>query len=254
MISSNETIHPYDGPVADYHPAVEEYLETILELEESGIPPMRARIVERLKVSAPAVSETVRRLEREGYVTLTPSRQIALTTKGRHYATSILRRHRLAERLLTDVLMVPWSQVHEEAGRLEHAISPSLEAHLIRLLGDPATCPHGNPIPGSANAADPGPLEPVVDLLTGGRGIVRRIDEELEARFERMQALEEAGLIPGNEITLLSVDPSEVQLSTGAGTSTLPRDVVDKVFVQTLVRGSNGSVDVTDHARAAARA
>jgi DtxR family Mn-dependent transcriptional regulator len=240
--------------VADYHPAVEEYLETILELEESGIPPMRARIVERLKVSAPAVSETVRRLEREGYVTLTPSRQIALTTKGRHYATSILRRHRLAERLLTDVLQVPWSEVHEEAGRLEHAISPSLEAHLIRLLGDPATCPHGNPIPGSANAADPGPLEPVIDLLAGGRGIVRRIDEELEARFERMQALEEAGLIPGSEVTLVSADATEVQLSTPKGPSTLPRDVVDKVFVEMVARGSAGPVDVTERARTGARA
>ena len=240
--------------MADYHPAVEEYLETILELEESGIPPMRARIVERLKVSAPAVSETVRRLEREGYVTLTPSRQIALTTKGRHYATSILRRHRLAERLLTDVLKVPWSEVHEEAGRLEHAISPSLEAHLIRLLGDPATCPHGNPIPGSANAEDPGPLGPVVDLLTGGRGIVRRIDEELEARFERMQALEGAGLIPGSEVTLVSVDGNEVQISTLSGTSTLPRDVVDKVFVEIVTVGSAGSLDVTDRPRTAARA
>jgi DtxR family Mn-dependent transcriptional regulator len=251
LISSNGPIHPYDGPVADYHPAVEEYLETILELEESGIPPMRARIVERLKVSAPAVSETVRRLEREGYVTLTPSRQIALTTKGRHYATSILRRHRLAERLLTDVLKVPWSEVHEEAGRLEHAISPSLEAHLIRLLGDPGTCPHGNPIPGSANAADPGPLDPVVDLLPGGRGIVRRIDEELEARFERMHELEEAGLIPGSEVTLVSSDLTEAQLSTPKGTAVMPRDVVDKVFVEVLVRGT---VVVTERAGTGARA
>jgi DtxR family transcriptional regulator, Mn-dependent transcriptional regulator len=254
LISSSCALDPYDGRVADYHPAVEEYLETILELEESGIPPMRARIVERLKVSAPAVSETVRRLEREGYVRLTPSRQIALTTKGRHYATSILRRHRLAERLLTDVIKIPWSEVHEEAGRLEHAISPSLEAHLIRLLGDPATCPHGNPIPGSANAADPGPLEPIVRLLAGGRGIVRRIDEELEARFERMQALEEAGLIPGSEVTLVSVDAKEAQLSTTKGASTLPRDVVDKVFVEMLTRGSIGSVDVTERAKTSARA
>src|SRR3954447_21128305 len=240
--------------MGDYHPAVEEYLETILELEESGIPPMRARIVERLKVSAPAVSETVRRLEREGYLTMTPSREIALTTKGRHYATSILRRHRLAERLLTDVLKIPWSEVHEEAGRLEHAISPSLEAHLIRLLGDPATCPHGNPIPGSANAADPGPLEPVVDLLAGGRGIVRRIDEELEARFERMRALEAAGLIPGSEVTLVSAGAADVEVSTPKGTSTLPRDVVDKVFVEMLARGVAGSGDVTERPRTGARA
>ena len=243
---------PYDGSVAGYHPAVEEYLETILELEESGIPPMRARIVERLKVSAPAVSETVRRLEREGYVELTPSRQIALTSKGRRYATSILRRHRLAERLLTDVLKVPWSEVHEEAGRLEHAISPSLEAHLVRLLGDPATCPHGNPIPGSANAADPGPLVAVAALGEGARGVVRRIDEELEARFERMQALEEAGLIPGCEVTVLAVEPGGLLLSTSKGTMRMPDEVVAKVFVAASGRpaasDSAASLDAALHA------
>jgi DtxR family Mn-dependent transcriptional regulator len=155
------------GPTTGYHPAVEEYLETILELEESGIPPMRARIVERLGVSAPAVSETVKRLEREGYLVLDERRRLRLTDTGRRYATSIMRRHRLAERLLVDVLHVPWSEVHEEAGRLEHAISPRLEAYLVKLLGDPGTCPHGNPIPGSANLFDPGPLVPLATVTAG---------------------------------------------------------------------------------------
>src|SRR5512135_3552162 len=102
------------GPTTGYHPAVEEYLETILELEESGIPPMRARIVERLGVSAPAVSETVKRLEREGYLVLDEGRVMRLTERGRHYGMAIMRRHRLAERLLVEVLKVPWHQVHEE--------------------------------------------------------------------------------------------------------------------------------------------
>src|SRR5664280_813409 len=145
---------PYDGDMSGYHPAVEEYLETILELEESGILPMRARIVERLGVSAPAVSETVKRLEREGYLTLGSDRVMSLTESGRSYGTAIMRRHRLAERLLTDVLGVPWHQVHEQGHQMEHAISANLERHLVALLGDPATCPHGNPIPGSANAVD----------------------------------------------------------------------------------------------------
>src|SRR5258708_6981554 len=109
-------------PGAGHHPAVEQYLETILELEESGIVPMRARLVDRLGVSAPAVSETVKRLEREGYLTLDDERVLHLTGTGRDYATSVLRRHRLAERLLVDVLKVPWAEVHEEACRLEHAI------------------------------------------------------------------------------------------------------------------------------------
>src|SRR3982751_5391181 len=119
------------GPAGGgHHPAVEQYLETILELEESGIVPMRARLVDRLGVSAPAVSETVKRLEREGYLTLDDERVLHLTESGRDYATSVLRRHRLAELLLVDVLKVPWSQVHEEACRLEHALSANPEAHL----------------------------------------------------------------------------------------------------------------------------
>ena len=119
-----------------HHPAVEQYLETILELEEAGIVPMRARIVERLGVSAPAVSETVKRLEREGYVSLDQDRVLHLSEAGRAYATSMLRRHRLAEVLLVDVLKVPWPQVHEEACRLEHAISDNLERHIVELLGE----------------------------------------------------------------------------------------------------------------------
>src|SRR3954463_13833891 len=158
---------PRSATGAGHHPAVEEYLETILELEESGIPPMRARLVERLGVSAPAVSETVGRLAREGYVTLDEQRVMHLTEHGRGYATSIMRRHRLAERLLVDVLQVPWDPVHEEGGRLEHAISANLEAHLVRLLGDPATCPHGNPIPGSANSAPAGPVISLSDVADG---------------------------------------------------------------------------------------
>src|SRR3954464_989370 len=172
---------PRSAAGAGHHPAVEEYLETILELEESGIPPMRARLVERLGVSAPAVSETVGRLAREGYVTLDEQRGVHLTAEGRGYATSIMRRHRLAERLLVDVLHLPWHQVHEEAGRLEHAISANLEAPLVKLLGDPAACPHGNPIPGSHSPAPTDPLEPLGALLTGRSAEVRRISEEIEA-------------------------------------------------------------------------
>src|SRR3954467_2115954 len=166
---------PRSAAGAGHHPAVEEYLETILELEESGIPPMRARLVERLGVSAPAVSETVGRLARAGYVTPDEQRVVHLTDEGRGYATSIMRRHRLAERLLVDVLQVPWHQVHEEAGRLEHAISANLEAHLVQLLGPPATCPPGTPIPGPAPPAPTDPLEPLDGLPVGTTAEVRRI-------------------------------------------------------------------------------
>ncbi|MGI8681340.1 MAG: metal-dependent transcriptional regulator [Mycobacteriales bacterium] len=220
--------------MADYHPAVEQYLETIFELEESGIPPMRARLVERLGVSAPSVSETVARLEREGHVTLDPSRVIRLTGTGRSLATSIMRRHRLAERLLVDVLGVPWHQVHEEAGRLEHAISANLEAHLVQRLGDPATCPHGNPIPGSANAVDIGPTMPLADVPPGARAVVRRIDEEIEARADYMLLLERSGLTPDSTVQVVGPVGSgadELRLRSGTGEARVPDQVATKVFV-----------------------
>src|ERR1700750_1879479 len=140
--------------MADMHDATEEYLENILEMEEARTRVMRARLVERLGLSAAAVSETVGRLADNGYVELADDRTLSLTTKGRALATTIVRRHRLAERLLVDVIGLEWEKVHREADRWEHVISDDVEAKLIELLGDPATSPHGNPIPGSANRYD----------------------------------------------------------------------------------------------------
>src|SRR3954471_20088085 len=192
---------------------------------------MRARLVERLGVSAPAVSETVRRLEREGYLTLDDQRVVHLTEHGRGYATSIMRRHRLAERLLVDVLHLPWHQVHEEAGRLEHAISANLEAHLVKLLGDPATCPHGNPIPGSHSPAPTDPLEPLGALLTGRSAEVRRISEEIEAEAESLLLLEEAGLPPGCAVDVVSNDRDRLTVRTTLGESVVPHHVAARVYV-----------------------
>ena len=137
--------------LAEMHDATEEYLETILEIEEEGVRPIRARIVERLGLSAAAVSEQVNRLVEQGYAELLDDRSLALTVRGRALATSVVRRHRLAERLLVDVIGLEWEKVHREADRWEHAISADVEAKLVGLLGDPATCPHGNPIPGSSH-------------------------------------------------------------------------------------------------------
>ncbi|MGZ6793391.1 MAG: metal-dependent transcriptional regulator [Mycobacteriales bacterium] len=216
---------------AGHHPAVEQYLETILELEESGIPPMRARLVERLGVSAPAVSETVKRLEREEYLTLDADRVLHLTASGREYATAVLRRHRLAELLLVDVLKVPWSQVHEEACRLEHAISDNLEEHLVRLLGDPGACPHGNPIPGSANLVDPGPLQPLANVPAGTACVVRRIDEHLQTQLDHMRDLEQGRLLPGQRLTVLSDDDDVVVLDVDGVKVQLGRPVATEVYV-----------------------
>ncbi|HEV2890689.1 MAG TPA: metal-dependent transcriptional regulator [Frankiaceae bacterium] len=217
--------------MGDFHPAVEEYLETIYELEEAGVVPMRARIVERLGVSAPSVSETVKRLEREGYLTLDESKAMVLTETGRKYATDIVRRHRLAERLLVDVLRVPWHQVHEEACRLEHAISDNLESHLIALLGDPATCPHGNPIPGSANASPHVPTVSLAKATDGAATEVRRIDEQLETDGRAMLLLEENDLMPGSAVTVRGRAGGGVAVTTSAGEVAVPDDVAALVYV-----------------------
>ena len=218
--------------MGDFHPAVEEYLETIYELEEAGIVPMRARIVERLGVSAPSVSETVKRLEREGYLTLEPSsKAMVLTETGRKYATDMVRRHRLAERLLVDVLHVPWHQVHEEACRLEHAISDNLERHLVALLDDPATCPHGNPIPGSARALPAVATVPLSAAPVGAGTEVRRIDEQLETDPEGLLLLERAALMPGAALTVTASGPVGVTVTSAAGEATVPPGVAAFVYV-----------------------
>jgi DtxR family Mn-dependent transcriptional regulator len=221
------------GPAAGHHNAVEQYLETILELEESGILPLRARLVERLGVTAPAVSETVKRLEREGYVTLDSDRVLHLTETGRDYATAVLRRHRLAELLLVDVLKVPWSQVHEEACRLEHAISENLETHLVKLLGDPGMCPHGNPIPGSANVVDHGPLIALQSVPSGQEAVVRRIDEHLQTQLHHMRELENGRLFPGQMVLVTSTDEDGVVLDVDGATVELDAETAREVYVST---------------------
>src|SRR5262245_55145972 len=152
---------------------------TIAEIEEEGITPMRARLVERLHVSAPAVSEAVERLVDHGMVVLEPDRSLVLTKKGREVANATMRRHRLAERLLVDVIGLEWEKVHKEADRWEHAVSADVEEKLVALLGDPATCPHGNPIPGSSHKVEPVPSTSL-DASTPGPVVVRRISEKVE--------------------------------------------------------------------------
>lgn len=212
-------------------PAVEDYLETIYELEESGVPVMRARLVERLGISAPTVSETVARLEREGFVSLDEQRVVRLTDRGRLAATGVMRRHRLAERLLVDVLHVPWHQVHEEAHRLEHAISETLEPYLVKVLGDPGTCPHGNPIPGSVNFVDVAGQVPLTDLADGEQAVVRRIDEEVEAQPAAMRTLEEDAVMPGYTVEVTGRDPQALALTGDHGASRLPLEIAAKIYV-----------------------
>ena len=164
----------------EYHPPVEEYLETMLSLSEEGVPVIQARIAERLGRSAPSVSEMLDRLREDGYVTR-DGRRLSLTESGQALAEKVVRKHRLAERLLVDVIGLEWHKVHREAGRWEHVISDDVEARLVELLGDPATCPHGNPIPGSHSPAPSAPVRSLAEVHAGERVQLFRISEEVES-------------------------------------------------------------------------
>ncbi len=184
----------YEAP--EYHPAFEEYCETIFELSEDGVDVIQARIAERLGVTRPAVSEMMRRMEREGLVDMGGSGEITLTDDGGALARQVVRRHRLAERFLTDILDLSWAEAHHEAGKWEHVISPVVEAALMRVLGDPTTCPHGNPIPGSGYQKPVGGKR-LTDVDVGTAFHVERIPEELEFRPGQLEYLESVGVQPG---------------------------------------------------------
>jgi DtxR family Mn-dependent transcriptional regulator len=204
------------------HDTTEEYLETIFEIEEEGIVPIRARLVERLRISAPAVSETVNRLVEQGNVELLDNKRLRLTPKGRAIARSIVRRHRLAERLLVDVIGLEWEKAHREADRWEHAISAEVEQKLVELLGDPATCPHGNPIPGSARTIDRSHTVVLADA-TIGPVVVARISERLELDDDALSFIAGARLIPGSEAVVVGRDAAgNVEVATGAGEHVVP--------------------------------
>jgi DtxR family Mn-dependent transcriptional regulator len=212
------------------HDTTEEYLETILELEEEGVRPLRARLVERLGVSAPAVSETVNRLIKGGYANLNEDHSIKLTSKGRGLATTVVRRHRLAERLLVDVIGLEWEKVHREADRWEHAISADVEEKLVELLGDPLTCPHGNPIPGTKRKADRAKVVRLVDS-DPGPVTVKRISEKLELDDESLRLIARAELIPGSPATVVERTGTGVLVKTGAGEHTIPTKAAEQMFV-----------------------
>ena len=194
---------PYEVP--EFHPAFEEYCETIFELAEDAVEVIQARIAERLDVSRPAVSEMIRRLEREGLVAIDDG-VIRLTADGTALAVSVVRRHRIAERFLTDVLGLSWTEAHHEAGKWEHVISDQVEQALMRVLDDPTTCPHGNPIPGSEYTA-PQDATALTELTEGSRFVVRRIPEELEFRDGMLEFLESSAILPGNRGTITAISP-----------------------------------------------
>jgi DtxR family Mn-dependent transcriptional regulator len=187
----------------EHHPAFEEYCECIFELAEDDVDIIQARIADRLQVSRPAVSEMIKRLEAEGL--LTNDNAIVLTTAGIVLAERVVRRHRLAERFLTDVLKLSWAEAHHEAGKWEHVISDHVEQAMDRLLGSPTTCPHGNPIPGSAYVETD--AEPLSGVAIGSEFTVQRIPEELEFTPGLLEFLEESSFQPGRIGVITAASP-----------------------------------------------
>jgi DtxR family Mn-dependent transcriptional regulator len=193
--------------MTDLIDTTEMYLRTILELEEEAIVPLRARISERLGHSGPTVSQTVGRMERDGLVVVSDDRSLELTDSGRQKAVDVMRKHRLAERLLSDVIGLDWAYVHEEACRWEHVMSEQVERRLVELLGHPTESPYGNPIPGLAQLGD----QPAKEFEQGVIGLVRRLNEAgepitgtvrrlaepVQVDPELLQQLKNAGVLPG---------------------------------------------------------
>jgi DtxR family Mn-dependent transcriptional regulator len=212
-----------------FHPPVEEYLETIFALEEEGIPVIQARLAERLGKAAPSVSEMLDRLEADDLIARS-ARQITMTDKGAVLAASVVRKHRLAERLLVDIIGLDWDKAHVEAGRWEHVISDDVEAHLVVLLGNPTTCPHGNPIPG---------VEPVgpeqrrlADAQPGDRIRLERITESVEHDTASLTYLGDHGLTPGSTALIQARAPDgTLTLVVGDEAIALGTAMTQRMFV-----------------------
>ena len=215
------------NPLVD---ATEMYLRTIWELQEEGITPLRARLVERLGVSAPSVSETVARLADEGLVAISANRRLELTDEGRRIAVSVMRKHRLVERLLTDVVELDWEHVHVEACRWEHVISTRVENRLVRLLERPARDPHGNPIPGLGEGPTRATLRTLPEAVDYGSVRIERISEHLQGDVVLMAELRAAGATPGEDVTVTAGPDGLTATGTG-GAVTIDRDRAALVYV-----------------------
>lgn len=215
----------------------EMYLRTIYELLEEGITPRRARIVERLHQTGPTVSQTVARMERDGLLTVDDERLIQLSEEGHAAAVEVMRKHRLVERLLLDVIGLDIALVHDEACRWEHVVSPAVEARLVLLLGDPHTSPYGNPIPETRDSGAAALLafrdgnRPLTEMVTDERlsVTVRRIGEHLQQEPE-LGAVLGLGVRPGVQVTVIAT-PRGVEIATENGRTVLADNVAEHLFV-----------------------
>jgi DtxR family Mn-dependent transcriptional regulator len=205
-------------------PAEDEYLQTIFWLEEAGLPITGANVARALQVAPPTVHEMVGRLEADGYITRDPDRSLVFTDHGRDHAAGVVRRHRLIERFLTDILGIPWDEVHEEAERLEHAMSPVLEERMLAAIGDARTCPHGHPI--AAGSREPG--VPLADVEEGATVRILRFENEAE---DLLHYLKESGLAPGLEGTVVTSGADDVTIDARGERHAVTRSVAETVSV-----------------------
>jgi DtxR family Mn-dependent transcriptional regulator len=201
-----------------------DYLQTLYWLHEAQLPMTGANVARAMQLAAPTVHEMIGRLQRDGYITRAGDKSISFTESGEREAAEIVSRHRLIERFLTDVLGIPWDEVHEEAERLEHAMSPVLEERMRAAIGDARTCPHGHPI--VAGSRIPG--VPLADVEPGAMVVVLRFENEAE---DLLHYLRDAGLEPGLAGTLLESDEEQIVLAAGERTCVLTRSVAETVSV-----------------------
>ncbi len=205
--------------------AEEEYLQTIFWLQEAGLAMTGANVARAMQLSAPTVHEMIGRLERDGYVTRDADKTLAFTENGREHAEGVVRRHRLIERFLTDVLGIPWDEVHEEAERLEHAMSPVLEARMLAAIGSAKTCPHGHPIqPGERVSG-----VPLADVAVGAKVVILRFENEAE---ELLHLFKDEGVEPGREGVVAETDDESVSVDFDGTTATLTSSVAETVSVR----------------------
>jgi DtxR family transcriptional regulator, Mn-dependent transcriptional regulator len=204
--------------------AEEEYLQMLFWLYEAGLPMTGANLARAMQLSAPTVHEMLGRLERDGYVTRAEDRVISFTEQGRRHAEEITSRHRLIERFLTDVVGVPWDDVHEEAERMEHAMSPRFEAYVKAAIGDATTCPHGHPIKVGERLVG----VPLADCAEGARIRVLRFENEAE---DLLHYLKDSGLEPGLDGTIATADDDHITVASNGGEHVLTRSVAETVAV-----------------------
>jgi DtxR family Mn-dependent transcriptional regulator len=233
----------HNGRVSDLIDTTEMYLRTIFELQEEDIVPLRARIAERLHQSGPTVSQTVARMERDGLLTVEGDRHLQLTDEGLRLATRVMRKHRLAERLLTDVIGLDWELVHAEACRWEHVMSETVERRLLELLDHPTESPYGNPIPGLDELGeltngedfmkDLEALDQVATSPEQVRVLVRRISEPIQTDESLMAALRRVGALPDKVVTV-AAGAEGVLVGSGGESMEIDTEAASHVFVRRL--------------------